>query len=269
VLAAESTIPTTRRRPAMLRALGNSEPPTTIIVDGVEFFHRETFKHDMWAATSLYENSGRKIVCKINRCQSLAGFPLRWLGRWLANREWSMLNTLAGVPGIPRCYRVQSASGSRMPTAAAHDYIEGQPLSRTPAVPEDFFDNLQVLLQELHRRQIAYIDLHKPENILVSTDGRPHLVDFQISIRLPRWWGLGWVFRILADSDRYHLSKHRRRYHVEAWHLVPLDYPWWIRLHRKMTIPLRTARRRILVALGIRKGSGQAETEVAPEVGLR
>ncbi len=253
----------------MLRALGESEPPAVITVEGVEFFHRETFKHDAWAATSLYENSGRQIVCKINRCQSLAGLPLRWLGSWLAHREWSMLTALAGVPGIPRCYRVQTVSGSNMPTAAAHDYVGGQPLSCTPSVPDDFFERLDILLQELHRRQIAYIDLHKPENILVSTDGRPHLVDFQISIRLPRWWGLRWAFQMLADSDRYHLEKHRRRYHVEAWHLVPLNYPWWIRLHRRLTIPVRTMRRRVLVALGIRKGKGQAATEIAPEVGLR
>jgi serine/threonine protein kinase len=258
-----------RPRPAWLRALGHSEPPSTIVVDGEKFQLVKRFKHDSWAATSLYANGDRKIVCKINRLQSIFVMPMGWLGRWLARRELDFLSRMSGVPGVPRCFTVNRIDGRLMTTAAAHDFVEGESLSRSLAVPDDFFDHLERLLQEMHRRRIAYIDLHKPENILVGTDGRPHLVDFQISVRLPDRFGFRTLFQMLADSDLYHLQKHRRRFHVRAWHLVPIESPWWIKAHRALTKPVRNVRRKILVWLGIRKGQGQATTELAPELGLR
>ncbi len=62
-----------RERPSTLRALGKSEPPLLVTVDGEVFEREECFKHDSWAATSLYRSqSGRRIVCKFNRVPRLA-----------------------------------------------------------------------------------------------------------------------------------------------------------------------------------------------------
>lgn len=259
-----------RRRPPMLRAMGRAEPPPSICVNGEEFAFVTSFKHDAWAATSLYANSaGRQLVCKINRFSPLCGIPMAWLGRWLARRELYFFDRLRDVIGVPRGYAVGLPDGTRLMTAAAHDFVAGQPLSQLTEVPTDFFMRLRALLDELHGRGVAYVDLHKHENILVGNDGRPYLVDFQISAAAPRVWGTRWFWRILVDSDLYHWEKISRRWGVANWGEVNVPRPWWIRLHRLVANPFRHARRRMLVWLGIRRGDGRARTELGCEVGLR
>src|SRR6185369_1004878 len=96
-----------------------------------------------------------------------------------------------------------------------HEYVTGRPLQKGKPVPDRFFMQLTGLLEELHRRDIAYVDTNKPENILLGDDGKPHLIDFQISWDLHelgdnflnRWW-----LRRLCDSDIYHLLKHKKRF---------------------------------------------------------
>jgi hypothetical protein len=127
----------------------------------------------------------------------------------------------------------------------------------------------------MHRRGIAYVDLHKRENILVGDDGRPYLIDFQIGFdsanRRVQWVpGLRAVFAVLCRSDLYHLSKHIAR-HRPGQQVAGLDdaRPWWIDLHRSFAAPFREFRRRLLVALRIRSGLGRATTEHAPEDAVR
>lgn len=259
----------TLERPNFLLALGSREVPDSVIIGGKTYSLEEVFKHDSWAATALYRCDDQRIVCKHNRLQSVMGLPLFWIGRYLAYRERWFLQLLEDLPGIPRSHRVFDSDGTDMKNAVAHDFIEGKPLGLVDGVPSDFFDNLLNLLGELHRRNIAYVDLHKAENVIVGDDGLPHLMDFQISAWLPKWFGFRYLFKVLAQSDLYHVEKHFRT-HVPD-HGLPrwISRPWWIRLHRAIAVPVRLLRRRFLVALGVRSGSGRAHTEVAPEVSFR
>ena len=59
----------------------------------------------------------------------------------------------------------------------------------------------------LHPRGITHNDLHKEANVIVQPDGSPGLLDFQLSLTLPKGSAL---FRILALFDRYHVVKNRR-----------------------------------------------------------
>jgi hypothetical protein len=45
--------------------------------------------------------------------------------------------------------------------------------------------------------------------------------------------------------------------------------PWWIRIHRLFAAPLREARRRLLVLLGVRKTLGRSHTEHFAEDAVR
>jgi hypothetical protein len=260
----------TRKRPAMFRALGSADPPKKIEVDGESFDLLSVFKHDSWAATALYQGQNTQVVCKFNRVQSCLGVPMRWLGGWLARREAKFFRILESVPGIPRSFKSVAIDGRVAPTAFCHEFIPGRPLSLVHDPNEVFFDKLSRLLDAIHARQMAYVDLNKPENVLVGDDGQPYLFDFQISLRFPNWPVARWMLRLLQQSDRYHLMKHR------TWRLNRASFeqemerhrPWWIRWHRKVGVPLRNFRRRLLVWLNIRKGQGAAHTEVAPEHGL-
>jgi hypothetical protein len=267
----DTIAPSVRPRPPLLRALGRDEPPDEVEVGVKRYRLLRVVKHDSWAATAFYQGADKEIVCKFNRQQRVGPIPMRWLGRWLARREAHALRLLAGLPGIPAELDAVTVAGQVLRHAVAHDFISGRPLGRQDSIPSAAFAALVHLLAEVHRRGMAYVDLHKRENILIGDDGRLYLLDFQICFCLPRWWpgnalpmrALLWI---LQRSDSYHLAKHIAR--CSAAGQAPAR-PWWIRLHRAIAIPLRAMRRWLLVRLRIRTGRGRVETEFFPEEVVR
>ncbi len=260
-----------KTRPKIFRALGDQQPPAEIQINDIILVHVKTIKHDSWAATALYENSerGRKVVCKFNRTQPIGFFPMRWLGWMLARREIKMYQRLADLPNVAEGFATVHVDGKLVSHAAAHEFIEGHPLRWFDNVNDSFFDKLESTLCELHRRSIAYVDMNKSENVIIDRNGDPCLIDFQISVRLPRLWPISWVLRLLQRSDLYHCEKLKRRYRPDLVSVHSTGKPWWIRLHRKIADPFRAVRRGLLVRLGIRKGIGKPQTEAFIEEGLR
>ena len=154
---------------------------------------------------------------------------------------------MAGLEGVPRWL------GRLDQNVCAIEYIEGQSLDRVEAPPPGFFDALRRLLDAVHARGVAYGDANKRSNILIDRTGRPYLVDFQISLRrrddLP--WPISAVWRrvvgYLAESDFYHLCKHKRR--MAPSELTAEEDALSRRrnglmgLHRALTTPYRSLRR--------------------------
>jgi len=217
---------------------------------GVVYNRVETFKHDFFAATGLYRGpTGDLAVLKVGRTNELLSIPMDWSGRFLGKREIRFYELVQDLPGVPRFI------GPVGRTGLLHAFVPGHPLGRKEVVSDSFFDELFELLGELHDRGIAYVDLNKRQNILVGDDGRPYLIDFQISLRLPpgplgRWWPLRWILQRFQHADVYHALKHKRRLRpdlltpAEAASLERLSI--WIRLHRLIARPLTQFRRRTL-----------------------
>jgi hypothetical protein len=266
-----------RPRPPLFRALGREEPPPAVEIDGEIFQRCEVLKHDSWAASGIYASMTRRALCKFNRQQPVLFVPMRWLGRLLASREQAFHDRLAGLEGVPASLGPVRIDGTVLAHAVARRFIQGHALAADERVDDSFFPRLRRLLAEVHRRDVAHVDLHKRENILVGSDGRPHLIDFQISFALPRLPLVRTLLRpllaMLQQCDDYHLLKHELKYRPD---LVSLDpgaiarrRPVWIRLHRGVAVPFRTCRRRLLVWLGIRAPCGQAHSEAFPEIAHR
>lgn len=243
------------RSPSWLRALAAEDLPASVIIGGATYRRLRTFKHDFFAATGLYEGDEQKIVVKIGRTAPLFGMPLRWLGRVLTEHEIRLYMLAQGVVGVPKFVGMWGATGF------AHEYVEGCPLSKDVVLSDGFFGQLAAILEALHRREIAYVDLEKRENILLGDDERPYLIDFQISWHLPaNRGGNTFFFRLirdmLQDSDRYHLFKHWRRLRPDQLSRSEADRfgrpPFWIRWHRWVFRPLTLLRRQVLVWLGAR-----------------
>lgn len=284
-------MPDRNLRHAWLRALGPSELPAQItLADGV-YAHVRTYKHDFFAATGLYEGPSGKAVLKVGRTAGLFGFPMQWVGRYLAGHERDIYERVDGLPGVPRCL------GRWGPTGFVHAFVPGHPLQRHEGVDDDFFPALQSLIDAIHARGIAYVDLEKRENILVGDDGRPYLIDFQISwhwpnLRPPRGTAApsvstGWkpvphsvsplqrlvpdelgryILRVLQRGDRYHLIKHRRRHRPDT--LSPEEYAASYRvsplitLHRRVSAPFTAIRRACLKLL---TGRSRSPKQDGPE----
>lgn len=263
-----------RSRPPVLRALGADEPPDSIQIFGQPHRIVRVFKHDSWAATALYTGPEGLVVCKFHRQQRIGVMPMRWLGRLLANRERSILKKLGDLANVPRWSGEVSVNGRRLPYAVAHEYVPGRPLDPRESVDDEFFPRLVALLQEVHQRGLAYLDLHKRENILVGDDGQPYLIDFQISVDLSSW-RLGRtmlgrsLLREFQASDRYHLQKHVVKLRPDQASTAAVPIPIWIRFHRLVAMPFRALRRRLLVGLGVRSGRGRVESEAFQEERLR
>ncbi len=267
-----------RTRPALFRALGRQDPPVEVQIDSQTLGRVEIFKHDSWAATARYQGAGRDVVCKFNRTQPISGFPARELGGWLARRESRALAHLGGLDGVPKLCGPVHVGGRRLANAVAHDFIPGHPLGMGERPDDRFFPRLRALLESIHARHIAYVDLHKRENIVVGDDGRPYLVDFQVCFGLwhPHMQGNPLLVRALQTMQRTDLfcfSKHVRRNREDQFSLLGCESfggrPWWIGAHRSVAAPLRQLRRRLLMALRIRGANGQAASEAFPEDAVR
>jgi len=104
-------------------------------------------------------------------------FFLRWtLGWWLIQKEWKIYAKLDGIKGVSRPLRRIDRF------AFALELIPGKPIGRNENLPSSFFSNLRGILEEIHRRGVAHLDLRHKGNILVSDTGDPFLIDFNSSI---------------------------------------------------------------------------------------
>ena len=192
-----------------MRALGTGDLPTAISLSGVEYRLVRTVKHDFFAATGFYDSAvGRRVVLKMGRTQDFAGVPLLWVGKTSCRRELRFHRKLHDVEQVPRVLGTLGETGFVM------EYVAGHRLCDVPRVPDGFFRELRDLMETLHQRDIAYADANKTQNVLVGADGRPHLVDFQISWDLqtfPRGWLGRRILGHLQFEDRYHVLKHKSR----------------------------------------------------------
>ncbi len=238
--------------------MGRTDLPSVITVGERHYRQTLTYKHDFFAATAAYAGPAGRVVLKVQRQADFFGLPLAWIGSFLVRREALLMARSQAVPGVPR-YR-----GAWGDTGLVHEYVAGHPLGRHDILDDEFFPRLSAMLDEIHDMEMAYVDLEKRENILLGDDGRPYLIDFQISWFLnPRDGGKSWPARkildILQTADRYHLLKHWRR--ARADQLNPDQIaesgrpPFWIAWHRLLFRPVTRLRRQILTGLGARSSA--------------
>jgi hypothetical protein len=239
------------------RILRGAMPRPSFTLGGRTYRLEKTLKQDFFAATGRYVGAGgERVVLKHYHTEPWLGCPLAWAGRLMADREIRHYRLLQDTGGVPRLL------GRVGRTALVHVWVEGcDLLDRREPVPDDFFDRLEALVAAMHRRYMAYVDMNKPDNVLAADDGRPVLIDFQISWapRLGRGPLRGLKRRLLAllqEADRYHVRKLKRRFRPdlmsEAERAAAREPPWFLRMHRLVGAPLRDLRRRFLEWVGSR-----------------
>ena len=168
---------------------------------------REILKRDVFGTVSrVYRSPGSAGVACVERDTGAARWWARALARRLARREACALEALARVSGVPR---LESWDGHRL----RRSWLDGEPLHRARPADPAYFTAALRLVRHLHAAGVLHNDLAKEPNWLVTPEGRPALVDFQLASR-PRH--RGWRFRMQAYDDLRHLLKHKRTYCPEG-----------------------------------------------------
>lgn len=242
-----------------LYACGREAVPMQIVCCQNTYRLRRVLKHDFFAATALYElckkgqNAGTpsppKIVLKLSREQHFLGLPLAWLGELLCSHQISVIRRLSHLQGTPHFICRYGKVG------LIYQYIEGDSLDGDNELPDNFFDELLELLRRIHGCNIVYLDMNKRDNIILGSDGRPYLIDFQISLHIGERTLISrrlsaYLRDTLKKADIYHLFKHKRKLAPES--LRPEEQPLsrptisLIQLHRLAATPLRKLRRALL-----------------------
>jgi RIO-like serine/threonine protein kinase len=156
-------------------------------------------KKDLFGSTELL-NCGTTNVVRRNARQ--AHFAVRWIARRLLAREARALAALDGMRGVPELISVNHATLER-------SYIPGQPMQDGKPTDPNYYKAAAQLLRSHHRRNVVHNDLAKEPNFIVSEDGSPGIIDYQLAWHTPV---RGRLFRVLAREDIRHLLKHKRTY---------------------------------------------------------
>jgi RIO-like serine/threonine protein kinase len=161
--------------------------------------HKELLKKDLFGEVWRAQERGKPAVLRDARP---ARWWLAWLARSLLRREARALAALTDIDGIPQLMRHdgQTLLRSFLPGVAMH---VGCPQNAS------YFREAARLLRRIHVAGVAHNDLAKEANILLSEDGSPAFVDFQLACCSAR---RGRLFRIAAREDIRHLLKHKRTY---------------------------------------------------------
>jgi len=222
---------------------------------GRNYLLDEVMKHDFFAATTVYrceskaESWPAKIVLKYGRECHFLGMPLIWLGKRMRDHEVSVLRKLEGIGGTPKFLALYEKTGF------LYEYIEGKSLDKVTSLDGTFFEQLKALLVKVHERKIVYFDLNKKGNVIAGADGKPYMIDFQISAYFDDNFLLSRTAskrlrQLLQRSDRYHLYKQKKRFArnflTEEEKKLYAKKSLLIRLHRMIADPYKIIRRALM-----------------------
>ncbi len=179
-----------------------------------------------------------------------APFWVGWLARRLMRREARVLAALDGLDGVPE---LLEHSQRRL----VRSFIAGEPLQVGKPLDPRYYRRALRLLRALHGLNVVHNDLAKEPNLLVTEDGSPAFLDFQLGWAPRR---RGRLFRALAYEDLRHLLKHKRTYCPDALTARQrriLENPSWpSRAWRRTVKPIYMFVTRRLLGWADREGAG-------------
>ncbi len=123
--------------------------------------------------TLEYHDNQQHLVIKVPHGTGL----LKYLHTLMLRHEHRVYQQLEGFPASPKCY------GMLANTYLILEYIHARPIrEQRPEINTDYYSSLLHHIQDMHRRRVAHMDLKKKDNLLVSANQQPRLIDFGASV---------------------------------------------------------------------------------------
>ncbi len=155
----------------------------------------------------VYEIDGERVVLKDYAAKQ--GIWRDGLGVAFTRRESRALKALRNVEGVPQ-FRGRPDRHS-----VAMTLLNAEPLrKRDPRVGgnEAFVRDLVRIVRQMHERGVVHLDLKHRTNVMVSSAGRPVVIDFESAFTFdPDTWGGRLAVRLLGTVDRIALQKWKLR----------------------------------------------------------
>lgn len=123
--------------------------------------------------TLLYQRDDLKFVIKTPHGAGIS----RLIHTRMLRHEHQVYRRLVGYPFAPACY------GMVDNRYLVLEYIEGATIrDRRPVDENAYSDKLFTAIQLLHEHDVAHMDLKKKDNLLVTNDDDPCLLDFGAAV---------------------------------------------------------------------------------------
>lgn len=167
-----------------------------------EFIPVTVLKRDAFSETisgHLADQPERRLALRKLDALPFWSRPIAW---FLARREAKALRAVRGIEGCPTLLTASRKGILR-------DWSDGTPLQLAKPSDAAFYRDAKRLLRQMRRRGVTHNDIAKPQNWLMTPDGRAAVIDFQLaSVHRRR----GALFRTMAREDLRHLLKQKRAY---------------------------------------------------------
>ncbi|MGB5457427.1 MAG: hypothetical protein WBN36_08955 [Gammaproteobacteria bacterium] len=123
--------------------------------------------------TLVYQDAHNHLVIKIPH----GGGLVRYFNRHMLRHEYAVYQQLGDFDGVPACYGLIDRQYLVL------EYIEGRTIrTKRPLDEDEFHRKLFNYIRVMHARRVAHMDLKRKDNLLVTSDESPCILDFGAAV---------------------------------------------------------------------------------------
>ena len=168
--------------------------------------------------TLLYEDQDRRYVIKVPHGKGL----VRAFHRHMLRHEYAVYQQLAGFVGVPACHGLIDNQYLVL------QFIDGSTIrQKRPLDEKKFHATLFEYIRKMHARGVAHMDLKRKDNLLVTVDDNPCMLDFGAAVIQKD--GLHpfnrYRFKLARQFDYNAWIKHK--YHDRMSKISMIDRPYY------------------------------------------
>jgi len=173
--------------------------------------------------TLLFQQDQHQLVIKA----PLGNFLTRPINLALLRHEYRIYQQLSGMECVPVCY------GMANNEFLVLEFVKGKTMrDYRPPAESGFYEKLFNAIEEMHQRNVGHFDLKRKENLLVTGEDSPKIIDFGVSVynKGGLHWLNAYMFKLAKQFDFNAWIRHKydRKYDQVSEQDKPYYKKTWI-----------------------------------------